>query len=493
MSDSPALFSAPDIQIKGLPSGYEVEHLARVFFPEAGLRTTHSTKGTLLYTRAGKGRLAAGCRLGGRCVVRLAPLPQGETSVKRALSRLLYDLLREVTGLRPPWGMLTGVRPIRLTRNTLAAGGEAGAEQVLRDGYDVSGEKYRLAREIVGRQAPLLAASPPHSYNLYLSIPFCPSRCSYCSFVSQTIGRELGLIDEYLTCLEEELAATASAAAEAGLVLETIYIGGGTPTSLDARQLERLLRAVATHFDTGTAREYTVEAGRPDCTDAEKLRILKAHGVTRISINPQSFSQSVLRAIGRAHTAADILRCYEDARRAGHDFINMDLIAGLPGDDAAGFAASLSQALSLVPENITLHTLTLKRGTDLTQQGEARREGSGAGEMLAEAYPRLAGAGYGPYYLYRQKSTVENLENTGWALPAREGLYNILMMEETRPVLAAGAGACTKLVAGEGRFIKRLYNHKYPGDYIGNFPSVIAKKKGVAAFYARYLDPQTSG
>lgn len=480
----------PDILIRGLASGYEVEHLARLFFPGAQLRAKKSSKGDVLYARAGKRRLAAGYRLGGRVCVRFAPRPAGELAAS-ALSQLLYGLLREHTGLRPPWGMLTGVRPIRLTRNSLERGGEEQAQRVLLEGYDVSREKYALARRIVDAQAPLLAASPANDYSLYIAIPFCPSRCSYCSFVSQTIGRELALIDDYLTCLDEELAATSIAARESGLALETIYIGGGTPTALSEHQLERLLTSVAAHFDVAGAKEYTVEAGRPDCTTAEKLRILKAHGVSRISINPQSFSQQVLQAIGRNHTPRDILRCYEDARRAGHDNINMDLIAGLPGDNEAGFAASLAQALALAPENITLHTLTLKRGADLTQ--DAHRHVGRPGEMLAAAYPALAAAGYGPYYLYRQKSTLENLENTGWALPGREGLYNILMMEETRPVLAAGAGSCTKLVAGAGRVIKRLYNPKYPADYLRGFDAVTEKKKGVTAFYARYLDTQTTG
>lgn len=483
--------SEPSILVKGLFSGYEVEHLARIFYPGAQMCATNSGKGNLLYARAGKTRMAAGIRLNGRCTVWFAPKPVEDKAAQRALSRLLYGLLCEQTGLRPPWGMLTGVRPIRLFRNTLADGGDTLAEQVLLEGFDVSREKYGLARDIVQRQAPLLAASPVNGYSLYIAIPFCPSRCSYCSFVSQTIGRELGLIDDYLACLERELAATAAAAKEAGLVLETLYIGGGTPTSLDESQLERLMRAIEAHFDTAAAIEYTVEAGRPDCTSAEKLRILKAHGVSRISINPQSFSPTVLRAIGRGHTAEDILRCFEDARKAGHDCINMDLIAGLPEDDETGFADSLSKTLALAPENITLHTLTLKRGTQLTQNED--RAISLPGAMLAGAYPRLAAGGYAPYYLYRQKSTVENLENTGWALPGREGLYNILMMEETRPVLAVGAGACTKLVAGEGRVIKRLYNHKYPADYIRNFDTLTQNKRGVAAFYARNLDPQTVG
>ncbi len=479
----PDTASQPDILIRGLPSGYELEHLARVFFPLARLRTgTPSSRGELLYAHAGRFRYAVGYRDENRCIAKTFPLPAKNTPPKRALARMLYDLLCDLTGHRPPWGMLTGVRPVRLVRNTLANGGEDATRRLLRDRYDVSEEKYKLVRRVVDKQAGVLAASPQDSFSLYVSIPFCPTRCSYCSFVSQTIGREWGLIDGYLDSLVRELADTAAAVREAGLILESIYVGGGTPTSLSAAQLAHLLGAIAEHFDGGACKEYTVEAGRPDCTTPEKLRVLKEGGVGRIAINPQSFEDGVLRAIGRAHTGADAIRCFEEARAAGHRCINMDLIAGLPGDDPAGFERSLAQALALAPENITLHTLTYKRGTELAQaenagSGSTPKGEKGAAGMLAGAYPCLAQKGYAPYYLYRQKGTVQNLENTGWTLPGREGVYNILMMEETRPVLAVGAGACTKLVAEDGRIIRRLYNHKYPADYIRDFEALRERKR----------------
>lgn len=479
--------TSPEIFVRGLPSGYELEHLTRVFYPGAALRQGLSTRGLLVYARVGGKRLAAGVRTPEGRRVRTVPVQDGPP-LKRQLSRLLYDLLCEVTGLHPPWGMLTGVRPVRLLRNSMKELGPEGARSLLRDFYGVSEEKLTLAEGIVRVQAPVLEASPEKGFSLYISIPFCPSRCTYCSYVSQTVGRDFGLMDEYLGALERELAVLMEITRTMCLLPETVYIGGGTPTSLSASQLERLLRMVAGQVDTSVLREYTVEAGRPDCTDYEKLLLLKTHGVGRISINPQSFSPEVLQAIGRAHSEGDIHRCFEDARRAGHVAINMDLIAGLPGDDTDGFSKSLGKALALGPENITLHTLTLKRGTDLT-----RREGqwaSPAGQMLRKAYPRLEAAGYEPYYLYRQKSTVENLENTGWTRPCHEGLYNILMMEETRPVLAVGAGASTKLVAGDGAVIKRIYNTKYPADYIRNIDKALDKKKGVAIFYARNVDPQ---
>ncbi|NLW79139.1 MAG: coproporphyrinogen dehydrogenase HemZ [Ruminococcaceae bacterium] len=484
--------TAPVIVVKGLASSYEIEHLARLFLPGAQMRMAEGTRGAaVVYARAGGRRLAAGVRLAGRCVARTAPRPAQAEDVKWVLSRLLYDALREVTGIRPPWGMLTGVRPLNLVRKMLLQGGEAAAEARLLDRCDVLPGKYRMARQIVARQQPVLQSSGGRSYSLYVSIPFCPSRCDYCSFVSRTTDREGGLVAPYLDKLAEELALTAEMADANGLRLESIYVGGGTPTALDSRQLERLLLAVATHFDTAAVREYTVEAGRPDCTGAEKLALLKAYGVGRVSINPQSMDDGVLARIGRRHTAEDIRRCFAEARAAGHGCINMDVIAGLPGDSNAGFAQSMEAVLALGPENITVHALTLKRASNLVVDG--RNDAAAPGVMVAHATERLAKAGYQPYYLYRQKSSPDNLENIGWALPGHFGLYNIFIMEEAHSILAVGAGAATKLVGAGGSVIKRLFNHKFPAEYIREFEQLQARKRGVNAFYARYLDSETAG
>lgn len=244
-------------------------------------------------------------------------------------------------------------------------------------------------------------------------------------------------------------------------------------------------------FDLSGLEEYTVEAGRPDCTDAEKLAVLKEYGATRISINPQTFSDAVLARIGRRHTAADILRCYREARAAGHQNINMDLIAGLPGDTVEGFAQSLAAAIALSPENITVHTLTLKRASNLVIQSE---EGDYADvAAMLEKCRALAGAGYRPYYLYRQKNTLQNLENTGWCKPGYEGCYNIYIMEEVHSILSAGAGGSTKLCQPGGSRIQRIFNYKYPAEYIAGFDTILKRKEGVSRFYAGYLDPQTTG
>lgn len=485
--------SAPQVLTLGLPSGYEVEHLTRLFYPTAKPRANkegaerYSTKGFLVYARAGKYRMAAALRdENGGIHLSFAPLPKSTKDKKVELCRLVYGILKKHTGLRPPWGMLTGVRPVNYLRRQTALLGDDGAEQYFKEVYDVSPEKYALAKEILSAQAPVLAKSGKNSYSLYISIPFCPTRCAYCSFVSRTTRQEGHLVQPYLQKLAEELALTANTAAEAGLNLETIYIGGGTPTALDENQLEALLKAVQKNFNTAAVREYTVEAGRPDCTGQKKLELLKQYGVTRISINPQTLNNDVLKEIGRMHTAVQTLECFANARKAGHNNINMDLIAGLPADTPQSFDKTLKQIIALSPESITLHSLTLKRASDIAQQGAGKH--AHPAQMLAQAYPRLRAAGYAPYYLYRQKSGVDNLENTGWARQGGVCEYNIYIMEEAHTILAAGAGGSTKLVAPGGAKIERIYNHKYPVDYITRHSEITARKRGVTQFYAGYLD-----
>ena len=324
--------------------------------------------------------------------------------------------------------------------------------------------------------------------SVYAGIPFCPTRCSYCSFVSRTVGDKAtrALVQPYVDKLCAELTAIRETADRCGLHIRTFYIGGGTPTSLSAAQLEQLMSHIAKTFDLAKLDEYTAEAGRPDCTDAEKLRIIKKYGATRISINPQTFSDQVLQNIGRRHTAQDIIDCFAAARAAGHKNINMDLIAGLPGDTVEGFEASLRQAIALDPENITVHTLTLKRASNIVVEHRAA-DYADVTAMLGKC-SLLADAGYRPYYMYRQKGTLQNLENIGWAKPGFECLYNIYIMEEVHTILSAGAGGSTKLVIpGQRRGkIERIFNFKYPTEYIDRFAELLDRKKAVEDFYARY-------
>lgn len=268
--------------------------------------------------------------------------------------------------------------------------------------------------------------------------------------------------------------------------LETVYFGGGTPTSLTAEQLEVLFRAVEAHFDLSALREYTVEAGRPDTVTADKLRTIKDAGATRISINPQTLREDVLQAIGRRHTVAQFYEAFDLARRCGHENINTDLIAGLTGDDPAGFAGTLEGILALSPESVTVHTLSMKRASRLVTEKETGSAGRGAADMVAFAAGRLPEAGYRPYYLYRQSRTADNQENVGWAKPGREGLYNVYIMDETHTILACGAGAVTKLKEPGGEYLERIFNYKFPYEYNARFGDMLRRKEGIAAFYDRY-------
>ncbi len=482
------------IYIDGLASGYEVEHLIRLFFPLAPITAQPPKEGedAVLATLAEE-TLRAELRRGGAAAARSAPLPVGEKP-DFALASLVYDLLREETGIRPPWGKLTGVRPVRIVHDARAAGkSEAAIADLFLREFDCTPEKFQMAKNIADLQEPILQAGRTgRDYSLYIGIPFCPSRCSYCSFVSCNLGRDRKLVQPYVEKLCEEIRAIRRQADQNALRLRTIYIGGGTPTSLNAAQLRLLMETVRDTFDLAKVDEYTVEAGRPDCTDAEKLAILKELGATRISINPQTFSDTVLANIGRKHSAADIVRCYAEARAAGHTDINMDLIAGLPGDTVEGFEASLRRAIVLAPENITVHTLTLKRASRMVMEGQAEQPHADVAAML-EKCSLLAEAGYRPYYLYRQKNTLQNLENVGWCKPGHEGYYNIYIMEEVHTILSAGAGGSTKLVQPGGSRIERIFNFKYPAEYVQRFAEVLNRKEGVSDFYECCAGTQAAG
>ena len=306
----------------------------------------------------------------------------------------------------------------------------------------------------------------PDDISLYVGIPFCPSRCYYCSFVSSTTAQSGHLIEPYLDTLCREIEETAALVRETGKRVQSVYIGGGTPTTLDEKQLARLLAVLEKSFDFSALREYTVEAGRPDTITPEKLAALRAAGVGRVSINPQSMEDAVLAAIGRRHSAQDVLRAYQEARRAGFDAINMDVIAGLTGDTADSFARTIDTLIGLAPENITVHTLAIKRGADLTDKAAASAQRDTVSRMLDGAAQALQTAGYGPYYLYRQKFTAGGFENVGWCKPDTECFYNVTMMEELQTILSLGAGGVSKRVERATGWIERTNNPKYPLEYI---------------------------
>ncbi len=487
------------IYVRGPVSTYEFENLARMFFPGAQITQEPAEVRDACVVvripgreapRAG-GRLLAGLRKAGKTQWETARLQSAEKAEYEGCC-LLFGLLQRVTGIQPPWGMLTGVRPVRLVHNELDRGlTEEQAAQHLRSTYGVSERKLALAVQTAHNQRRWVESVQPQDYSLYVSIPFCPSRCSYCSFVSRTIENSRDLVQPYVDALCRELVFIARQTSRLGLHLRTIYMGGGTPTSLSAAQLRTIMQCIRDHFPLQSVQEYTVEAGRPDCTDEEKLYVIKELGADRISINPQTLQDAVLKNIGRRHSAQDVLECFAAARRVGHDNINMDLIAGLPGDTVAGFDDTLQRVLALRPENVTVHTLTLKRASDLVIEDRAAAYDDVA--AMVQHCEAITEAGYQPYYLYRQKGTLQNLENTGFCLPGKAGLYNIYIMEELHSIFSAGAGGVTKLKAAGGKKLERIFNFKYPLEYVRDFDAILKKKEGVDVFYGGEMDPKTLG
>ena len=416
------------------------------------------------------------------------PDPADEYALRGCENRLVklaFYRAALASGLpKPEWGSLSGVRPAKLMDGYLREGlsPRAAKGRFMRE-YFVSGSRAQLCLDAALAAQEAARSLDERDVCLYVGIPFCPTRCAYCSFVSQSVEKSMKLMEPFLDALLLDIRATAAETRRAGLRPVALYMGGGTPTTLSAAQLDRLCAALEREFDLSALREYTVEAGRPDTITAEKLRVLRAHGVGRVSVNPQTMSDSVLEAIGRRHTAQDIVDALALVRECGGFEVNMDLIAGLPTDTAGGFSRTLDAVLSLAPENVTVHTLSLKRGSGLTLAGRPLPEAGEVRAMLDEAMERLAGSGYAPYYLYRQKNMAGGFENVGWTKPGSENLYNICIMEELCSILAMGAGGSTKLISADGRQIKRFIAPKYPQEYINAAPGFAAGKERIGEFY----------
>jgi len=391
-----------------------------------------------------------------------------------AVGRAIFAAGKEMLGHIPPWGILTGVRPAKVAGTLLHSGkGIIKSKRIMRDEYFLNPQKAALAVSVASNEMKLLKKMPKNTCSLYISIPFCPSRCAYCSFVSYTTPRLLSLIDEYLDAIIEELKETFDIIKKIGLRLVTVYIGGGTPTTLNLEQLQRLLKVINANTDVNALAEFTLEAGRPDTITSEKLRVAKKYGVTRISVNPQTLNDDILRDIGRKHTVKDFYDAYEIAKKSGIRDINVDLIAGLPNDDFKNFSETVDKIIELAPTNITVHTFCVKKAADVLKNNSGIYSINVTDATKGVAYSQLKAkfAGYKPYYMYRQKNTISNLENVGFSLEGHEGMYNVYMMEETQSIFAVGAGAVTKLVdykrPGEGdTLIKRIFNPKYPYEYL---------------------------
>ena len=474
--------------------GYEIENVARSFFPyleatdedidESGTEDRISQEVRDLGSSL---EYCVRCRYKGieKSSITIVPkeTPVNEKELK--VCRGVYDMLSDLLGKAPPWGVLTGVRPAKRAAEMLMSGlsDKESISKLQRDWY-VSREKAEIAVESAGASIRAKKLTHPGSFSLYVSIPFCPSRCKYCSFVSKTIGSSYSLVDPYIDCLLRELTYVQQIVSSRALKLETVYVGGGTPTSVSAEQLETLLRGMTGIFDLGTVKEFTVEAGRPDTITEEKLKVLKEYGVDRISINPQTGNDRVLRENGRFHTAKDIENCFAAARKAGIGNINADLIAGLAGDDLESFKKTLSWLCGLDPENITVHSLTRKRAATLRELGEGACPD--VEKMVDYSRCFLREKGYGVYYMYRQKGTVDGLENTGYCKEGRECLYNIFIMDELHTIVSCGAGGVTKLVDQSSGKISRVTNYKYPAEYIDGIESMLERKDKIDVFYAEH-------
>ena len=407
---------------------------------------------------------------------------------QRLVKNAIYRAALQSGVRKPAWGALTGVRPGKLLAGLLKDGltGQQAVNAFIRE-YDVSPERAALCLDTSRETLKAMDALEPRDICLYVGIPFCPTRCAYCSFVSQSVEKSMKLIAPFHQALRQEIAATAEQVKALGLRVISVYMGGGTPTTLSASQLDQLCTWLEQEFDLSALREYTVEAGRPDTITEEKLQVLHRHGVDRISVNPQTMNDAVLSVIGRRHTAADIVSALEMVRRIGGFAVNMDLIAGLPEDTPAQFADTLEQVLSLAPENITVHTLSLKKGSRITLEGASIPGAEAVSAMLDQAGLRLRQAGYAPYYLYRQKFMSGGFENVGWSRPGYINLYNICIMEELCSIIAMGGGGSTKLIRpDQGRNI-RLMAPKYPLEYIENIDKTSGDKMKIAEFYRDFL------
>ncbi len=405
------------------------------------------------------------------------------------ITSTIFLAFSEFCGYMPKWGMLTGIHPVKLFADYKKKLGEDEAVKLFENRFLVSEEKTEFLRKISRVQSPIVDGIEENDFSLYISIPFCPTRCAYCSFVSQSIEKQKKLIEPYVEKLLEEIEYTAKVTKETGLRLISAYMGGGTPTTLNAEQLRRVITKVYACFDMSACTEFTVEAGRPDTIDREKLETLLDLGITRISINPQTLQDNVLENIGRKHSAQDVVDAYHLAREVGMDNINMDLIAGLQGDTFESFVDTLEKVIKLAPENVTVHSLALKRSAKIFHEEKTRDyhgKGNIADEMIDYSVKRLTEEGYEPYYLYRQSRMIGNLENTGWAKKGTACPYNVYTMDESQTVVACGAGGVSKIKDPYSDRLERIFNFKYSYDYLDRFDEIIKRKDGVKELYEQF-------
>ncbi len=459
---------------------YAVEQLQMALFPEGtdGEAVSSLHRGNTWLTATAKitidGKTATASR-------RIKVPDETVRLRRRALQQSFYLAAAQLLPQLPAWGALAGVRPTKITTKHMLEGGTPkSADKLMKDVYYVTGDRRKLAVDCSISTVKAAKLLQPSDLSLYVGIPFCPTRCTYCSFVSRTIGKKTELLDPYLNALLKELEITGKLLRDSGKHVRTIYIGGGTPTTLSTSQMAYLLDAIRDSFDLSRCIEFTVEGGRPDTLNAEKLRAIYDHGADRMSINPQTMEDHVLQACGRPHTAADVIRAYGEAVDAGFKAINMDLIAGLPQDNFDGFKRSLDSVAALNPANITVHTLALKKGADLFEKREGLSSAEAVTAMVDYANKTLRALGYKPYYLYRQKYMSGSFENVGWSRDDLDCLYNIYMLEEVHTILSLGGGGMNKVNFPDGS-LKRFHNPKFPEQYIEMICDVCKQKEEMFA------------
>ena len=468
------------LTLSGHDDRYAVEQLQLSLFPEGaeGEAISSLHRSTTWLTATAK------ITINGKTAKASRRMKAAEESVRlrrRILQQSYYLAAVQLLGFEPAWGALAGVRPTKIsTKHMIEGGTPRSANRLLRDVYFVTPERRELAVDCSVSTVKAANLLEDTDVSLYVGIPFCPTRCTYCSFVSRTVGRKTELLEPYLNALLKEIEATGRLLAESGRKIRTVYIGGGTPTTLSAAQMARLMDAIRSSFDMSRCIEFTVEGGRPDTLDEDKLRTIFQHGADRMSINPQTMEDHVLRACGRPHKAADVVRAYEQAVSAGFKAINMDLIAGLPEDSVEGFCRSLDAVAALEPANITVHTLALKKGADLFEKRANLPTAEEVTQMVAYANEKLRALGYKPYYLYRQKYMSGSFENVGWSKDGADCLYNIYMMEEVHTIISLGGGGMNKVNLPGGK-IERFHNPKFPEQYIEMIDSVLQQKEELFA------------
>ncbi len=460
---------------------YEIEAILKLFFNTARFSfisdRSCETEDSFVIAEIRDNKLIAEVRLSGSNIVSDSAPVGTDDENEFNFCRMIYHILCQKTGITPPWGMMTGIRPVKKVIELMRQGlSKEEISQRLSSKYEISPSKLDIAYETAVNQLPILDKIDSSAVSLYVSIPFCPTRCSYCSFVSHSMDSAIKLMPDYIDALCRELVIISNIVREINTKIDTIYFGGGTPTSISASDLRKIMETIADNYDLDNVREYSVEAGRPDTITEEKLRVIKDLGAQRISVNPQTLNDDVLKVIGRKHSGDDAVRAFELAKKIGFDNINTDLIAGLPTESAESFRNTLDKMIELGPQSITVHTLTLKRAANLFEQIENIK--NPAAEMVDYSIKKLMENDFLPYYMYRQKNTVDNLENIGYAKKGFECYYNIFIMDETQTILGAGCAASTKLVYPNGK-LTRIHNYKFPYEYIRRFDQLMTKKEEV--------------